>query len=147
MQPLITLNPWSILAATLASFVFGFIWYSFIVSKAWQKEMHAENMEYSTKKMVLSLVLNFVGTLLMAFVLTHNIQAWDARTWGHGSNFVSPVYAAWMGAFFTWLGFYVPQDFNKVAFQNRTWKLFFMDTTYNLLSLMIASFVLVFCNC
>ena len=148
MAPSIHLNIGSILLATLASFILGFIWYSVIVAKAWRAEMGvSDDMQYSKKRMVLSLVLNFVGTFLMSFVLTHNIQAWDAKSWGHQNNFVSPYYAAWMSAVFTWLGFYLPQDFNKISFQNRSWKLFFIDTTYNYLSLLVAAFILIFCSC
>lgn len=147
MTPQIQLNIGSILLATLGSFILGFIWYSFLVAKAWRAEMGVNgNMQYSKKKMILSLVYNLIGTFLMSFVLSHNIQAWNAQSWGHITNFVSPIYAAWMSAFFTWLGFYLPQDLNKVSFQNRSWKLFFLDTTYNYLSLLVAAHILIFTN-
>jgi len=48
-----------------------------------------------------------------------------------------------MSAIFTWIGFYIPQDLNKISFQNRSWKLFFIDTAFNLTSLMVSAFILV----
>lgn len=107
------------------------------------KEMnHQDNPKPTTKKMIQSLGLNLIGTLLMVWVFAHNCQAWDARTWGHPANFMANYPGAIMGAVFTWVGFYLPQDFNKISFQNKSWKLFFIDTTYNLASILTAAIVL-----
>ncbi len=145
MEPVIKLNFVAIGIAVLASFFLGFIWYSFLFGKAWQKEMgYTERMQVSKGQMIRSLLLNLVGTFLMVFVFSHNIAAWNPLTWGHSEPFMSQTGAAFSSAMFTWLGFYVPQDFNKVSFQMRSWKLFFIDTTYNLSSLLIAAFILVF---
>lgn len=79
----------------------------------------------------------------MAWVLAHNIAAWDPKSWGLDKAFMPPVGAALSSAIFTWLGFYVPQDLNKVSFQMRSWKLFLIDTSFNLVSLSVAAFILV----
>ena len=143
MQPHIQINFLAIGLAVLGSFMLGFLWYSFLFNKSWMKEMGHDGTETATKsQMFRSLGLNFIGTLLMVWVLSHNQQAWDARTWGHASNFVSDYYGAFMGAMFTWIGFYLPQDLNKISFQNKSWKLFGIDTSYNLCSLLVAAFIL-----
>lgn len=145
MEPIIKLNFVAIGIAVLASFLLGFIWYSFLFNKSWQKEMgYTERMQVRKGQMVRSLLLNLVGTFLMVFVFSHNIAAWNPSTWGHTEQFMSPAGAAFSSAMFTWLGFYVPQDFNKISFQMRSWKLFFIDTSYNLASLLLAAFILVF---
>jgi len=144
MQPDIHLNFLAIGIAIFASFMLGFVWYSFLFGKAWQKEMgFTEKMEINKAMMIRSLLLNLIGTTLMVWVFSHNIAAWDPKTWGHESSFVSPAGAALSAAIFTWLGFYVPQDLNKVSFHMRSWKLFFIDTSYNLMTLLISAFVLV----
>lgn len=145
MQPTIHLNFLAIAIAVIASFFLGFIWYSFLFNKSWRKEMGVdENMQVTPKMMITSLGLNIIGTFLMVWVFSHNIAAWDPHTWGHETSFMSPTGSAISAAIFTWLGFYVPQDFNKVSFAGRSWKLFFIDTTYNLASLLVAAFTLVF---
>lgn len=144
MEPNIQIHYLAVGLAVLASFLVGFIWYSFLFSKSWQKEMgYTEKMEIDKKRMIKSLLINVIGTFLMAWVLAHNIAAWDPKSWGLDKAFMPPVGAALSSAIFTWLGFYVPQDLNKVSFHMRSWKLFFIDTSYNLVSLLVAAFILV----
>lgn len=143
MQPEIHLNILAIVLAVVGSFMTGFLWYSLLFSKAWRKEMNAEDMQPNAKQMITSLGLNLIGTVLMVWVFAHNIAAWNPLTWGHEESFISPAGAALSAAIFTWLGFYVPQDFNKVSFHGKSWKLFFIDTSYNLASLLVAAFILV----
>lgn len=145
MEPTIKLNFLAIGLATLAFFILGFIWYTPLFGKVWAKEMgFSTEMKVPKGFLVRSLILNLVGNFLLAFVLSHNILAWDARSWGHSTNFVPPEQAAIMSAFFTWLGFYLPHDFGAVTWQMKTWKLFFINTSYHLIGLLIVSFILVF---
>lgn len=143
MAPNIHINFVAVLLAAAGSFFLGFIWYSFIFNKIWMREMGINAPTRPEPKQMLGILfLNFISTLLMAWVFSHNLQSWDARSWGHSTNFVSNNAAAIMGAIFTWLGFYVPQDINKVIFQNRTWKLAGIDTAFNLCSLLVTAFIL-----
>jgi len=145
MQPTIELNIVAILLAVVAAFSFNMIYYSVLFGKTWRKELGLpEDANPSRKEMISSLVLNIIGLFLMVWVFDHNIQAWDARSWGHAEPFMPDAAAATIGAVLTWLGFFVPQDLNKVAFHGRSWKLFFIDTFSNLCSLLIAAYILVF---
>jgi hypothetical protein len=45
-------------------------------------------------------------------------------------------------AIFTWLGFFVPVDLNTVAWENKSWKFFAINTFYHLGSLLIAATIL-----
>jgi hypothetical protein len=147
MAPVIHIHFTPVIIAVFSSFFLGFLWYSVFFRRSWQKAMgYTEPMQVDTKKMIQSLVLNLIGTFLMVWVFAHNIAAWNPKTWGIESSFMSNNGAAISAALFTWVGFYVPQDFNKVAFQMRSWQLFFIDTSFNLLSLFIAAFVLVYLN-
>jgi hypothetical protein len=47
-----------------------------------------------------------------------------------------------MAAIFTWLGFFVPVDINTVAWEMKSWKLFFINTGYHLLSLIVVAMIL-----
>lgn len=85
-----------------------------------------------------------IGNFFMAFVFAHNIAVWDPRTWGQepmpGTNTVGTAMAA---AIFTWLGFYFPGDLGSVAWEMRSWKLFFINTGYHLVSLILVAFILI----
>lgn len=132
--------------ATLAIFFLGFLWYTPLFGKAWAKELGIEPDPSKITKgfMIKALLLNLIGNFLLVFVLDHNIQAWNAQSWGYEEGFVPAAMAATMSAVFTWLGFFLPQDLNKTTWQMKSWKLFFIDTTYHLLSLLVVSFILVF---
>ncbi len=145
MQPTIELNIVAILLAVAGAFSFNMIYYSVLFGKTWRKELGLpEDEKPSKKQMFSSLALNILGLFLMVWVFDHNIQAWDARSWGHTEPFMPDAAAAAIGATLTWFGFFMPQDMNKVIFHGRSWKLFFIDTFSNLCSLLIAAYILVF---
>ena len=143
MEQAITLSVTGVLLASLAHFIFGFIWYTPLFGKVWAAEM---GLDFSEKPpasaMIKGMVLNLVGCLLMAYVFSHNLDAWDYLM--KSTNFEATVsHQALMGAFFTWLGFYIPQDLNLLAWEGKSMKLFLINTTYHLLGLIIAGQILV----
>ncbi|MGE0772508.1 MAG: DUF1761 domain-containing protein [Cyclobacteriaceae bacterium] len=46
-------------------------------------------------------------------------------------------------AVFTWLGFYLPVDIGAVTWEQKSWKLFFINTGYHLAMLFVAAIILV----
>lgn len=145
MAPIIHLSYLAIGIATVAHFVFGFLWYTPLFGKVWAKEMGlSKDMEIPKGFMVKALFLNLIGNFLLAWVLAHNIAAWDAHSWGHETTFAPPIGQVVASAVFTWLGFFVPQGFTDVTWNGKSWKLFFINTTYHLLALLLVAFILVF---
>ncbi len=138
------INYLAIAISVVATFVFGFIWYTPLFGKVWGKEMGFKMDEPpATSVMIKGLVLNIIGNFFMAFVFAHNIAAWYPETWGiTPAEPSSPGAYAIMAALFTWLGFYLPVDLNLVAWEGRSWKLFFINTGYHFLSLLIAAVIL-----
>jgi len=78
------------------------------------------------------------------FFFSHNIAAWDPRSWGYEEAFVPPFIAAMMSALFTWVGFYIPQDLHRISMDGKSWKVFFSDTLGNLLTLIVSALILVY---
>lgn len=144
-QPDIHISFLAIGIAVAAHFIFGFIWYTPLFGKAWAKEMgFSMDMEVPKGMLVKNLVINLIGNFLLAWVLAHNIAAWDPHSWGHDSDFMPKAASAIMSAVFTWIGFFIPQGLNDVTWGMKSWKLFFINTSYHLLMLLIVSFILVF---
>jgi hypothetical protein len=56
----------------------------------------------------------------------------------------SAVANAMMAAVFTWLGFFIPVDLSAVAWERKSWTLFFINTGYHLLSLVIMAVILTY---
>lgn len=130
----------AVVVATLANFFFGFLWYTPLFGKAWARELNIDTTRAPQKgEMVRGLIFSLAGNFLLAFVLAHNNAAW---------GFVPEMKSASAGsviansAIFTWLGFYLPVDLNRVSWERASWKLFLINTVYHLLSLVIAATIL-----
>jgi hypothetical protein len=135
------INFLAIIVATIATFIVGFVWYTPLFGKAWGKEMgFTMDRKPTSGELTKGMLLGLVGNFLMAYVFAHNNAAWSfvpgMDVAGNGEKIAS-------AAIFTWLGFYVPQDLNKVSWGGKSWKLFFIDTAYHLVMLFVAATILI----
>jgi hypothetical protein len=143
-MPTIDINYIAILVAVVANFFLGFLWYTPLFGKAWAKEMGFDmSQKPPSSVMVRGMILMVIGCFLMAYVFAHNIAVWNPATWGQSTADINPSMMALSAAFFTWLGFYVPQDLSRIAWEMKSWKLFFINTGYHLASLLVVAFILV----
>ena len=143
MTPNIHLSMLAIIIAVIANFILGFLCYTPLFGKIWGKEMGFD----MTKKppvsaMFKGMVFMVIGNFLMAWVFAHNMAVWDPTTWGLAPSPMSPIANAMMGAVFTWLGFFFPTDLGSVAWEMKSWKLFFINTGYHLISLIVVALIL-----
>jgi hypothetical protein len=144
MEPNIQINMTAILVAVVANFILGALWYMPLFGKAWAKEMKMDLSQKPPKSaMYKGMIIMVIGNFLMAYVFAHNIAVWNPETWGQAASTISAGQNAAMAAFFTWLGFFLPQDLGRIAWENSSWKLFFINTVYHFLSLLIAAIILV----
>jgi len=145
MEPNIKINMVAVLVAVVANFIFGAIWYMPLFGKAWAKEMKYDpnGPKPPASVMIKGMAIMVIGNFLLAYVFAHNIAVWNPVTWGQAASSISAGQTASMAAFFTWLGFFLPQDLSKMAWENNSWKLFFINTVHHFLSLLIAAMILV----
>lgn len=146
MQPQIVLNWGAIVVSAFAAFFFGYLWYGPLFGKVWGKEMGMSlgakpSPEAMKKMMMKGLIIQLVGLFLMAFVLAHANQVWRPSVWGVGEDQPSCVYG-FFGALFTWLGFLVPLQLNKVAWEMKSWKVFIINAGHDIINLLIMSMIL-----
>ncbi len=140
----IHINWLAVLVAVIANFVLGWLWYGPLFAKPWAKEL---GMDMSQKPdpavMMKGMAFNLIGNFFMAWVLANNISAWyhvpGMTEMGKFSNIFST-------AFCTWLGFYVPYHLGAVVWENRSWKLFFINVGYALVSLLLVATILICMN-
>jgi len=147
MEPNIQINMIAILVAVVANFIFGALWYMPLFGKAWAQEMKMDisGPKPPASEMFKGMAIMVIGNFLMAYVFAHNIAVWNPITWGQpASTMHTPMQMAFAASFFTWLGFYLPQDLSKIAWEKSSWKLFFINTSHHFLSLMIAALVIIF---
>ena len=144
-MPDIPFNPLALLAATVAGFFLSYVWFTPLFGEPWAKEMGFDPKEVPpTPKLIKSLLLTLVSVFLITLVLANNMAAWTPSTWGiTGANL--PKYAqALQAAFFTWLGFFLPNLLQGVAWEKRSWKLFAIDAGYYMTLLLALAFITVY---
>ena len=144
-MPEFELNFIAIAVAVVANFFFGFLWYTPLFGKAWAREM---GMDPDAKPdggvMAKGMILMVIGNFLMAYVFAHNLAVYNPESWGQAFPEMNKAIFAGTGAFFTWLGFFLPQDLTVIAWEQKSLKLFAINTSYHLLSLVIVGMILMF---
>ncbi len=134
---MIQINYTALLITVVANFILGFLWYTPLFGKAWAKENGFDtSVKPASGELAKGMIIMIIGNFLMAFVFAHNMAAWsfvpDMKDAGTASIILN-------AAIFTWLGFYVPVDLGAVAWERKSWKLFFINTGYHLAMLLVAA--------
>ncbi|MCR4274969.1 MAG: DUF1761 domain-containing protein [Candidatus Campbellbacteria bacterium] len=134
----IYINFTAIFAASVASFLLGWLWYSdFIFGRRWRtlnnvsEESH-QQMSGDKKKMTKSMVLYFVSLVVMVGVLARTLFYMGAYGIGDGIST-----ALWM-----WIGFVVPSMLGMVLWEKKSWEYYFINVGYLLLALITSGVIL-----
>jgi hypothetical protein len=144
-MPNIQINYLAILIAVVANFILGFLWYTPLFGKIWGKEMGFNtDQKPPASALIKGMVFMVIGNFLLAYVFAHNMAVWNPVTWGLPPSPMSPANSAIAAAIFTWLGFYLPGDLGSVAWENKSWKLFAINTGYHFVSLVVVAFILAY---
>jgi hypothetical protein len=137
----IQINFWAIGIAAVAHFVLGAIWYMPLFGKLWAQEMgyDTENMESNKGEMIKGMAFMLIGNIMMSWVLAHNIAAWSFVP---GISSIPTVGNIMMSAVFTWLGFFVSVNLGNTVWERKSWTLFFINSGYQLISLILISSII-----
>ena len=138
---MVQVNYLAILACGVASIVLGSIWYGPLFGKMWIKEMGWDKVDSSKqaemkKGMYKSYSLSFIGSLIMAYVLSHALVFASAYLQTEG------ISAGLTAGFWNWLGFIAPVTMGNVLWGNQSWKLWMVGNGYCLIQLLIFGMIL-----
>lgn len=125
----------AVLIAALSSMVVGFLWYSpLLFAKPWMKlsGLDEKSMNAAKKNMPMTYTASFFMSLVMAYVTAILIN----------SLLVSTLQEGLMLALLVWLGFVATTMVTGVLFQRVPWKLFFINSGYQLVSMLVVSAIL-----
>ena len=132
-------NYWAILVSAIVSMILGFIWYGPLFGRQWMEisGVTKEKME-ATKKggMTKLYIINFIGALLMTWVLAHIILY--ATTYLEFNGLSAGIAIG----FFVWLGFVAPITIGSVIWDGRPWKYWFLTDSYYLINLLLVGSIL-----
>lgn len=125
-------NYLAVLVAAIANYLIATIWYAAIFSKTWQKLTGITDM----KPAPMNIVLVFIGSLLLSYVLYHSIVFGDAYVGMKG------VSGGLMGGFFGWLGYIAPVTLSTKLYEKKPWGLWLLDNAFWLISLLVMGAIL-----
>jgi hypothetical protein len=80
--------------------------------------------------------LSFVASLVTAYVLSH-VMTLSESYFGY-----APVTAGLTSAFFMWIGFVAPVQMTDIIFGSKKWKLFAINTGFQLAALLAMGVVI-----
>ena len=113
-------------------------WYSpLLFAKPWMKEMglSKDDIKKDQNKMGGMYALSFLGALVMAYMLSH------VMTFSMNYLKYSAIQTGISTAIFMWLGFVAPVQMTEVIFGGKTWRLYALNTGYQLVSLLVMGLV------
>lgn len=144
------LNWLGLVLAVVFNMVLGFIWYApkTPTGRIWMRAMKMDpNMKPNMGQMMKGLLLMVIGSFLLMFVFAHNFwvyqDAYQNTASGGMAGYRLRLMDGVMGGLFTWLGFFVPQHWSGVAWENKPWSLFFVQAGYTLITMVVAGILLV----
>ena len=142
MEEGIHINMVAVLIAVVANFFLGFIWYTPLFGKAWAKEMNFDTtVKPPASALAKGMIFMVIGNFFLPYVFAHNIAA---CTFVPGMEEMSMFVKVLNATIFTWLGFYLPVDLSSVAWESKSWKLFFINTGYHFMMLLVAATILTY---
>jgi hypothetical protein len=126
-------NHWAILVSAVIQWFLGALWYSPILfAKPWMAMVNVPTGPRKQKAMISGMIMSFIGSLVLSFVLWHTIAWSGAGTWKQG---------AFVG-FISWLGFIAAPNVAQGIYEGRPFKLFAINTGYWLVGLLITGALL-----
>lgn len=124
-----------IIVAFVAYFVLSFLWWGPLFGRLWARQTGMDmDAGGGFKDMARPLAYQVVASFLVAFVFWQVTNAFtvDLDT-GMMAN--PGMGVALTGAFYTWLGFFVPVQLGRVAWEKASWTLFGINTGGQLVGL------------
>lgn len=132
-------NIWAVLIASVASMIIGMAWYSRILfGKQWMTlmGMSEDQVKADCKKMTKPMIIHFISNLILFFALGRVIFLTTTIS-------LSGSVAL---AILLWLGFVAASSVGAVVWEKKSWTLFFINTSYQLASFIVAGLIFAWFN-
>ncbi len=134
-----TINYLAVLVSALLFFMLGALWYSPVMfATAWIKGMGLSEEKVNAMKEngpgSKPFIISGFGTLVMAFVTAHIV---DFMMVVFGDSGMSNLAIGLTTGFWLWLGYIATYSLNTVAYEDKPWQFYFINTGYQFVGLMI----------
>ena len=139
---MVPINYLAVIVGAAIMMVFGGLWYGPIFGKPWialmgfDPQKVADMQKQGMSAMWKSYSLMALGALIMSYILAH------AVIFGNAYLGTSGIYGGLMTGFMSWVGFVVPVSLGTVLWENKPWKLWFINSGYYFVGLLIVGALL-----
>ena len=121
----VPINVWALIAAALIRIVVGALWFSPIAFLERWRAIVGLDEKTMNAGMPRAILFDVLGSLVMAFVLSHAVAYSGAATLGQGAAV----------GFFNWLGFIAAVQLSETLHEHRPLRFFAIYTGYNFIAL------------
>lgn len=131
-MPVVEINYWAVLVATILSMVIGSVWYAKpVFGKIWMQlvGLTEEKAKQSAGKAMGGML---IGAFIQAYVLAHMVDYIQATT----------VIQGLQAGFWLWLGFIAAVSIAEVLFAHRPFKLWLITCSYQLVVMLVNAVIL-----
>jgi hypothetical protein len=132
------INLLAVLVCAVSSFIIGGLWYSLIFNKMWLKAMGKTKEDFKDAKPGLPMLLSFVASIIMAFILAHILNL----AFGKCPNPVPDLQTAIETAGGCWVAFTLMPTFVTRNFEASNYNLFLIGTAYRLVDFVVMAIIL-----
>lgn len=132
-------NYLAVVVAAIATHVLGFLWYGPLFGKKWMQLMKLTDKDKEKAKqkgMAKVMVGSFVASLVTAGVLAFLIDQLVVNL-AEGNALGGSLIGA-----LVWLGFVATKALGSVFWEGKSWKLYFLNTAHDLVSLLLMGAIL-----
>jgi hypothetical protein len=119
------INYLALLVAAVAKFAIGSVWYT-ALAKQW-RQLSGIPEGGSMKGLPKAMTIDFIGNLVMAFVLVHAVHYAGAKSLAEGAAV----------GFLNWLGFIAVVGLSASVYEGKSLKLFLFNNVYLAVSLAV----------
>ena len=132
---IVPVNFVAVFVSGLVGMFIGYLWYGVLFGKLWMKLSGVQTSK-KPKGMGIRYTVQFVLTLLMAFVLAHSLL--------FASSYlkIEGIEAGLSAAIWNWLGFIVPVSLGAVIWEGKSFKLWILNSSLHLIKLMVMGIIL-----
>ena len=128
-----TINYLAVFVAAVVSIVLGAFWYSPVLfGKIWMQGSKMSEKDIKKGHVTKAYVITFITALVTAYILALFLDYLEAST----------ISAAFIGAFWIWLGFYATTATGPILWENKPWTLYFLNVGYHLVALILMAVIL-----
>ena len=130
-----TINFWAVIVSGIAAFALGSLWYTPILfGKVWQKEVRISNEDIKGSNIAGTMISSFILMVIMAFGMAMLIQGHEESD----VNWLSGLYHGLVvGLFF--IGTSIGINY---LYQRKSFRLWLIDASYQVICLGIAGMIL-----